>query len=447
MIDTELYELAHGKIKKTIQCYIDNLELYFKPKLVNVVGVTILPNFCVDHDMTHFIHSLHPETKEYNIFRGILVELRSNYLLGVGDIQFIHPQLYKQRAILEVPTKINQETVIARIKDIQEMNLDDVGNKIENTEELMLSPLYNSLNLYETTYIDKEWGTNNKKLLLGYDLSCDKFLINFWMFCLQKPNYKIAHFYNDILTTKIQGTSVKNLIDEQCSNIMEYITGEDDSNLEYVSEITTNYVLRNDEEYFVYNHGINLLGLSRKPTTMQVSTLAGLKVYKNLANNQHPYKFVFPYDSGFTSLYHSWDQMNNEQKRRLQHDFYWSRHKIPFNTYLMSKVNNTNNDNFRKVETTLQVIPDQFYNLVFSRVSTHDVYDYLNAKDIVQLQPGNNKTEIFFPIKNDYIIMKLLFDNYKKLDHYDIINPKYYCKKKQMLKLPREIASFVLSFE
>ena len=447
MINTELYEIAHGKINSAVQKLIDNLEEYFKSRLVHVVGVTILPNFCIDHDMTHFVHSLYPDTKEYNIFRGILVELRSNYTLGIGDIQFIHPQMYKQRAVLEIPHTINQETVIARIKDIQEMDLHTVGNRIENTEELMLSPLYNSINVYETHQIDKEWGTNVKKLLLGYDLSCDKFLINFWMFCLVKTNYNIANFYNDILTTKIQGSTLKNLIDEQCSNIMEYITGKDDSTLNYVSEITTNYILRNDKEYFVYNHGINLLGLNRKPTTMQVSTLAGLKVYKNLADNKHPYKFVFPYDSGFTGLYHSWNEMNTEQKRRLQRDFFWSRHKIPFNTYLMSKVNNTNNDNFRRIETTLQVIPQQFYNLVFSRVSTHEVYSYLNAKDIVQLQPGDNKTEIYFPVKNKYIMMQLLFDNYKKLDHLDIINPKFYCKKRKMLKLPREIASFVLSFE
>ena len=68
--------------------------------------------------------------------------------------------MYEQRAVLEVPKGVNEETVIARIKDIQEMDLHAVGSKIENSEELMLSPLYNSINLYETTYIDKEWGTN-----------------------------------------------------------------------------------------------------------------------------------------------------------------------------------------------------------------------------------------------------------------------------------------------
>ena len=70
--------------------------------------------------------------------------------------------------------------------------------------------------------------------------------------------------------------------------LMEFVTQKSDSELNYISDVTTNRILRNDHEYFVYNHCINLLG-NQRPVTMQTSMLAGLKVYKNLVNNQNKF--------------------------------------------------------------------------------------------------------------------------------------------------------------
>ncbi len=84
MINTELYTLNHGIIKPQPQAHVDALEAYFKPRRENVVGVTLLPNFCLDKDMTNYIHHLYPDLKEYNIYRGLLVELRTNYKISKG---------------------------------------------------------------------------------------------------------------------------------------------------------------------------------------------------------------------------------------------------------------------------------------------------------------------------------------------------------------------------
>ena len=170
-------------------------------------------------------------------------------------------------------------------------------------------------------------------------------------------------------------------------------------------------------------------------------------MYKNLVTNAHPYKYVFPFDCGFTGDYHVYSHMSKPQQERLDKIFYWNTDIIPFNTYLMSKGNKTNTSNWRKVETKLEVIPENFYSIVFSRISTHDVYHYMHAKDIIQLQPGDNKTNIFFPFKSDHLITKLMIDNYEKLQFYNIIDSKYYDKQKQMLVLPRHIAELILSYQ
>ena len=203
-INTELYEIAHGKIEPEITAYIQKLETYFERQSQNVVGVTVLSNFCRDDDMTNFIHDIYPDMREFDIFRGLLVELRANYKISLGDIQFIHPQLHKQRAVIELPKNVDKKSVILRLRDLKEMDLNEINGKIENLAELKLSPLYNSLSVYETTYRVSEWGMNVQKLLLGYDISCDQLIINFWRYCLEKPDSHIHDMYAQLTTGKIE---------------------------------------------------------------------------------------------------------------------------------------------------------------------------------------------------------------------------------------------------
>lgn len=448
MLNTELYELYHGFVSKEHAAYFELLENFFKPRRENVVGIIVMPNFCYDKDMTNFVHHIFDDLKDFKIFRGLIVELRTNYKISKGDVQWIYPQLCKQRGLCELPAKCNIDTLKSRIKDMKEMKLDDLKEKIENTDKFMLSPLYNNLTIYQTTHRDSEWGTQVTKHMLGYDISCDKFIFQFWKFlvCSEEQLY-VCDLYNKLTTMKIQGNTTKNLINDSAKGVVEYITDVDEAELNWVTDITTNWFFRNDKEYFFFNHSVNLLGLSRRPMAMQTSMLAGIQIYKNIVTNAHPFKYAFPYDCGLTGEYHTYSQMTKVQQDRLDKTFYWDKSVIPFNTYLMSKVNKTNTDKWRKVETKLEVIPQNFYSIVFSRISTHNVYHYMEAKDIIQLQPGDNKTDIYFPLRTQHLITQLMIDNYKKLEHYNIINEKYYDKQKKMLVLPRHISELILSYQ
>ena len=445
MINTELYSLNHGTIKPQHQAHVDALEAYFKPRRENVVGVTLLPNFCLDKDMTNYIHHLYPDLKEYNIYRGLLVELRTNYKISKGDVQWIYPQLCKQRGLCELKTTCNLDTIISRIKDMKEMKLDDLKKKIED-KKFMLSPLYNNITVYETTHRDSEWGTQVTKHILGYDISCDKFIVPFWKVMLSEE-VTVSELYNKLTTIQIEGNNTKTLINDSAKAVVEYITDQSELDLQFITDITTNWFFRNNREYFFFNHGVNLLGLNKRPMALQTSMLAGLQMYKNIVTNAHPHKYVFPYDCGLSGEYHTYSEMTKSQQKRLEQVFYWDKSIIPFNTYLMSKVNKINTPEWRNVETKLEVIPDNFFSIVFSRISTHNVYHYMDAKEIIQLQPGNDKTNIFFPLKSNHLITQLMVDNYEKLQHFNIIDPKYYDKQKKMLVLPRHISELILSYQ
>jgi hypothetical protein len=449
MINTELYELAHGNIPSEIQENINDLEKYFQTKREHVTQISILPNFCLDKDMTNFVHKVYPESKDYNIYRGLLCELRQNYPISAADIQFIYPQLLKQRGVVELPAGFKIETAIARIKDVQEMDLMDVTKKITNKNEMLLSPLYNNISIYEKNAVDNTWGTSTKKYYLGYDLSCDKFVLNFWHYAVieNASNMTISQFYNTILQTKIEGETVQTLVNEMCKGLVEYITGKNEGELHFLNDITTNNILQKDKDYFVFNHCVNLLGLAGRPMLVETTKLAGLKVYKSLVNNNHPFSYAFPYDAGFVREYHSHEGMTQLQRDRLEHTFYWNKTKAPFNTNLLTKVHSLSTDRFRQIETKLQVIPEGFLSTVFSRLSSHDVYEFLDAEDIILLQPGDKQTKIGFPLSSNHIITRLLFDNYDQFQHLNIINPAYYNKATKRLELPRQLAKLTLSFQ
>ena len=446
MINLDLYELYHGVVNKEHRSYFDELETYFKPRREHVVGIIVLPNFCYDRDMTNFIHHIFPELKEFKIFRGLVVELRTNYKITKGDIQWCYPQLCKQRGLCELPAGTNIESVISRIKDMKEMKIDDLNSEI-NSSKFLLSPLYNNITIYQTTQRDSDWGTQVTKHMLGYDISCDLFIITFWKYLMCSEGINVSDLHNKFTTMRVQGNTTKNLLNDSAKGVVEFVTDTSEAELNWITDITTNWMFRNDREYFFFNHGVNLLGLNRRPMAMQTSMLAGLQIYKNIVTNAHPYKYCFPYDAGLLPEYHTYAHMNKVQQDRLEKTFFWNKTTIPFNTYLMTKVNKTNTEKWRRVETKLEVIPENFYAIVFSRISTHDVYHYMDAKDIIQLQPGDNKTGIFFPLQSQHIITEKMINNYKNLAHHNIINERFYDRQKNMLILPRDLAERILSYK
>ena len=215
--------------------------------------------------------------------------------------------------------------------------------------------------------------------------------------------------------------------------------------VKYITEMTTNWFFENDQTYFFFNSCCNLLSLSSRPIAFETSPIAGIQLYKNDCNSQHPFYYLFPVDTKAYANYHIHDNLTYQQKERINMSFYWDRNKIPFNTRLMRKCASVNTGDWKRTEQKLQVVPLRFYKVYYSRVSSHNLYSCLPPEVLIQLQPGDINESIYFPLQVENIIVKTLIEKYDELERYNVLNDKYYCPRKKMLKIPRQMAKIILN--
>lgn len=445
MICKDLYEKVHGPLKGYKLKYVQQLEEYFTVRKNTTAQIIILPNFCLDKDMTNFMVSLFPDLKSTPIYRGLVVELRPNYELSIGDFQWLYPQISKRRGIIKVGKKNSVDNIKSRIRDLKEMSLKDFSESQNVANEYSLSALYNSIGIFESNSASSEWGTTESSLAVGFDLSLDKFLLHFlYSMIKNNPNINIVDFYKLLTTSRIEDQNLIQLVSEMVQGVMEYVLDVEEHDFEWVTDQTYNYFYKTNHSYFFFNHGVNMLSMNKRPVAFQSSPLAGYTLFKNNITNQHPFHFVFPVDAGFCGEFYAHDALDDVQRERIQHTFFWQRHMIPFNTYLMQKTNAVMTKEWKDLENTLQVLHEKFYRTSFNRLSTHNVYDFLHPAEIIQLQPGSATAQVRFPLHSKHLILQLILDNYKALWQYNIINPKFYDERRNMLLLPKNIATIVL---
>jgi hypothetical protein len=446
MICKDLYEQVHGPLKGLHLSYIKKIEEYFTVRRDSTAQILILPNFCLDNDMTNFMRTLFPDLKEVNIYRGLVVELRPTYEMSLGDFQWLYPQISKRRGIIELSNTTSIDNVKSRIRDLKEIDVKDFLKRSETSNEYLLSAFYNSVGVFECNSASSEWGTTESSMAVGFDLSLDKFLLHFLYSLIENnPNINVVEFYRLLTTSRIEGQNLIQMVSEMVQGVMEYVLDVEEHNFKWITDQTYNYFYKTNHSYFFFNHGVNMLSMNKRPIAFQSSTLAGYTLYKNNITNQHPYHFVFPVDAGFCNSFYSYESLSDNQKERLMKAFHWQRHVIPFNTYLMQKTTPVKTKEWKELETTLQVLHEQFYRTSFNRLSTHNVYDFLHPSEIVKLQPGATTALVRFPLHSKHLIVQLILDNYESLSSYNIINPKFYDERRKMLVIPKNIATIILN--
>ena len=446
-INTELYRAVYGGQATENNKHIQSLEEYFHVRRENVAQVTVMPNFCLDEDMTYLIKRILKEKGEgLRVYRGLLVELRPNYQLKLSDLCFVYPQLCKLRGYVELAEGCDLQVIRQRIQQISELSLDDLVEDACLEDSFAISPLYNSIGLYRSHSSNEGWGTARESNVLGYDLSCDKYLLHFLVHLLQQE-LSASEFHQRLLTTKVGSTEQTplSMANDAAKGVVEFITGQDEDDCKFITDAGTNWLYKNAQNYFFFNHCLNLLALNKRPTVLQTAQVAGVQLYKTALTNAHKYNYAWPTDTGFLQGYHSDRSLSQQQRERIRETFVWDRKKINFNTSLMQQVNKINTSEWKQVEAQLQVIPDAFYRVIFCRLSTHAVYGRLDARTLLSLVPGKGQALVDFPLDKEHPILDTIIKDYARVEQFaKIFNPLYYNSEKNTLKLPKGIAEIIL---
>ena len=446
-LNVELFRDVHGPAKTEQNEHLKSLEAYFHVRRENVALVTVMPNFCLDEDMTFLMQRILKEKgKGLRVYRGLLVELRPNYTMKLSDLCFLYPQLCKLRGYVELEPNADLEEIKARIQQICELEINDLIEDKQTEESFAISPLYNSIGLYRSHSSNEEWGTSRESNVLGYDLSCDKYLMHFLIHLLEQE-INVTDFHKRLMTTKVGSTEQTplNMANDAAKGAIEFLTGKDEDECKWLTDFGTNWMYKNAQNYFYFNNCISLLALNKRPTVLQTAQVAGVQLYKTTLTNSHKYCFAWPTDTGFLEGYHSDSSLNVQQRERIRETFVWDRDRINFNTSLMQQVNKINTSEWKTIESKLQVIPESFYRVIFCRLSTHAVYARLDAKTLLSLVPGEREALVDFPIDKEHIVLDTIIKDYARVERFaKIFNPLYYDKEKNTLKIPKGIAEIIL---
>lgn len=442
-INTQLFEDVYGENSVANNEDVKMLEAYFSTRRESTAQVTLMPNFGLDEDMTYLIKKI-VKMEGLRVYRGLLVELMPNYTLGVSDLMWLYPQLCKLRGYIELKDDIDIQGVKQKIDQIQELEFNDlVENK--SPDAVVIGPLYNSIGLYEANSQDEAWGTSKKTNVLGYDLSADSYTLHFLISLLQQ-NLTIGELHRRLLTTKLGASNmtILNLANDAAKGMVEFITGRDEDDCgKWITDVGTNWLYKNASNYFYFNSCINLLSLKKRPAVLQTAQVAGVQLYKLALTNDHQFNYALPIDTGFLQGYHSDEDLNPQQRARIQDTFLWNKDVIDFNTSLMKKVNKINTSEWKVIEQKLQVIPDSFFRVTFCRLSSHNVYGRLDAKTLLMLTPGDKHAEVNFPLDLEHEVLKTIVEDYDRVQKFaTILNPSFYSEGK--LRLTKSLAKIIL---
>ena len=113
--------------------------------------------------------------------------------------------------------------------------------------------------------------------MLGYDLSCDKYLLHFLVHLLEQEQ-TIVDFHKRLLTTKVGTTEQTplSMANDAAKGVVEFITGMDEDECTFLTDAGTNWLYKNAQNYFFFNHCVNLLSLNKRPCVLQTAQVLSL---------------------------------------------------------------------------------------------------------------------------------------------------------------------------
>jgi len=277
-------------IPDAISTHLKKFESLLENK--DVLRVKVLSNFGLDVEQSAI--------KGYDIYKGFVIELASDYELGAKDKFWLHPQLYKTRSLYE-----------ATSSDVK---------KAMKTNSFDISDCASSAALYTTHAFDEIGGYKEKDFVI-IDTSNDAAVsttLSHWI----NTSAKMRKVYNDMHTQSVDGNTMKGHTAKLIDSIANTI-----GNLKQVSSAHYNVFYRSNNSFLFYNHALKPLAGSK--ALVHVSPLMGYAMVKSRGNAMES-------DLMSCSEYLDISKFNDEQRHRAYVSCKWSGKNI-INTFCLRK--------------------------------------------------------------------------------------------------------------
>lgn len=363
------------------------------------VRVKLLSNFGLDLEQTY--------TKGYDIYKGFVLELPTDYKLNKTDKFWLHPQIMKTRNLYKVSNEKAKE-------------------KIANTK-FDISSCGSSVALYTTHSFDEIGGYKEQDFVI-IDTSKDDIALSaldHWF----NGTSNLKQVYNDMYTLKFDGETLKDHTDTHIESIANDIGG-----LERTSTQSYNVFYKSNKSFLFYNHALK--SDEGTKSLIHISPLMGYAMVKSRGKE-------FESDLMSTDNYLDINAFNEEQRKRAYISCKWDGKNI-VNTFTLRKPV----DNWKDWIGDEKIVSYRMENGFFSNSA---ITDKLEPSIVLFLTPEAtlipNEKEVHSHILKNIIKLPATEDILTKLvkHHWKKVFSKKFISSGENLALPRDLLKELLN--
>lgn len=400
-VEKSAHALADEDSNAALQMVLERLKVQSE----HVKSVHVLANFGVDREAAMYFNVPF-------VVQGIVVQVDKNYVLGPDDACWFHPAVGHGRTVFSVASALSRATLH---QDLQGFN-SLVGE-------------------YTITKPD-EFGSERQEHRIVVQTSENNLLLpmyNKWL----RSGITAGALDTEWKRTKFEGTvSVSKKVES-----MRHSLGmaADPKSKRVYSDIINNVLSDTTSVYFT-NHAVTK-AVENKPVLIRTSALGGFRMY---IPRDSKLRF-FPATLGSKPTYYSWNQMTEENCRRITRTCSWSG-DLTFNTHVMRPPALTHAQ-LRTFEDEYHLsLQDTFVMRLAHFSSSDKVVDKLTPEELVMVSPTpkqSNKASEFIsaPINMEHVVLQKLMGDItqiqKKFPSFELFNPKF--TKAGRLQIPRDV--------
>ena len=400
-VEKSAHALKDEDSKAALEMVLERLNVQAE----HVKSVTVMANFSVDREASMFFDLP-------LVVQGLVVQVDKDYVMGPEDAMWFHPAVAKGRSLYAVTSSLSRTHISQELEGFN-----------------------SSVGEYTITSPD-EFGSENQKHRVVVDSSADHFLrpiYNKWL----QSGITAGALDTEWKRTKFDGTVSVSKRVEAMRHAMG-MAADSKSKLVY-SDIVNNVLSDTTSVYFT-NHAV-MKPVDSQRILIQTSALGGYRTYN--ARNQN--KRFYPATLGNKAEYYSWDQMSDNNCRRIARACSWAG-DLTFNTHVMRQPS-ISHKQLRTFEDEYELSLDDSLLMRLAHFSSSDkVLDKLSPKELVMVSPTPAQSSeasefISAPVNMDHVVLQSLMNDItqiqKQFPSFQLFNPKF--MKGGRLQIPRDV--------
>lgn len=427
MLNLSALNAIYGNdIPTELQDALKSLEEVLDKQKSLVKEVTVLPNCSIDQDRTIHLQKHLSQDIKY-VLQGLVVRVSPQYKLSYADAIWFHPEIGKGRSVYNGTLEKEQLNIVKEV---------DVQSAYPKENPIIMSPFQCDVGHYTNTSVD-EMGLSSTENKVIVNVSLESLTFPLWSRYLmtnENMNNVYEHWHNlDVGNGRT--------VSETCAHVRNQIASKLCGNNTPVYKDQINALYYDGQSIFYANHAVKTPDQEEANVLLHCSALSGYEMFHTKTN-----ELFLPSNLGLSSHNFKWDDMSENQQKRIFKDCAWEGNE-GFNTYVLKPPALTSAQK-KEFEQRYKLFNCNRIVMKCAKFSSQPVRDLMKVSKLLELTPlkVEDKTKrhgenVELKMALEYKPFEKLINNFEKISK---VYPNFHLFNKDLvkdgyIKIPREI--------